>query len=155
VVTPQWPARAIGAITSLFRPLQDIDVYVEDQGSEAFYRELLRRVLPSDVRVERVLPLNGRQNVIAAAMRHDFTNRPALFIVDGDFEWVRGEPAPATAKELRFGQWVAGLSAFLRLFAAWAVLNKVDPDVPTVSIGIGNSNAPRESTACLGQRCPA
>lgn len=93
---PKWPARALGAIVALFRPLQDIDVYVEDEGSEAFYSALIRRIAPEGVRVQRVFPLQGRLKVLDGAKTHDFTSRPALFVVDGDYEWVRGEPPPSS-----------------------------------------------------------
>lgn len=93
-MAPKWPKKAIGAIAALFRTLQDVDVYVEDRGSEGFYTELLKVACAGSVRIARVLPLEGRKNVIDAARSHDFTKRAALFVVDGDFEWVRDEQPP-------------------------------------------------------------
>ena len=88
---PRWPREAIGALARLFRQLQDIDVFVEDKGDEVFYLEVLRRVAPEGVRIESVFPLDGRPSVLAACASHDFSARRALFIVDGDFPFVRGE----------------------------------------------------------------
>jgi hypothetical protein len=93
-VAPKWPSKTVGAIAALFRTLQDVDVYVEDKESEGFYAELLKVACSGTIRIARVLPLEGRKQVIEAAKAHDFSKRPALFLVDGDFEWVRDEPAP-------------------------------------------------------------
>lgn len=89
----KWPERAIGAIRNLFEPLQDIDVYVEDTNDEAFYRALLNAAT-NEITVKRVFALNGRKNVIDAATAYDQKTRPALFIIDGDLPWVKGEPSP-------------------------------------------------------------
>jgi len=91
----KWPTRAKAAIRSLFLPLQDIEVYVEDENDEVFYRALLKRVVEPDIKVARVLSLGNRDAVIAAANQYDYTNKPALFIIDGDLEWVREIPKAA------------------------------------------------------------
>ena len=44
---PRFPQRALRSKAVLYRPLQDIDFYVEDEDSEAFYTELLRRLTAS------------------------------------------------------------------------------------------------------------
>jgi hypothetical protein len=85
----KWPSRAKLAIRRLFEPLQDIDVYVEDEGDEAFYRCLFRFATNDEVRIRRVFALNGRENVLAAALVHDHQSRRALFVVDGDLHWVK------------------------------------------------------------------
>lgn len=90
----RWPKRAGAAIRKLFEPLQDIDVYVEDINDEAFYRTLLNSATNGEVKVARVFALGGRQAVIDAARFHDQKARRALFIIDGDLSWVRGESAP-------------------------------------------------------------
>ena len=90
----KWPDRAKVAIRKLFEPLQSIDVYIEDSNDEAFYRTLLNKVSKGEVTIARVFALGGRQHVIDAAIAHDFSKRRALFLIDGDLEWVRGLPAP-------------------------------------------------------------
>lgn len=88
----KWSGRSVPAIRKLFEPLQDIDVYVEDENDEAFYRSLLNFATDSTVRIARVFSLGNRSAVLQAAASHDQTARPALFIVDGDLSWVKGEP---------------------------------------------------------------
>jgi hypothetical protein len=90
----KWPARAETAIRLLYKPLQVIDVFVEDENDEAFYRALLNSATSNEVKVERVFALNGRDNVITAARNYNQHSRPALFIIDGDLSWVKGEAAP-------------------------------------------------------------
>jgi hypothetical protein len=93
-MNPIWPQKARSALAYLFRPLQDVDIFVEDTGDEVFYTELFRRIAPKNVRIAKVLPLGNRLEVVAKAKQHDFAARRALFLVDGDLEWVRGDAAP-------------------------------------------------------------
>lgn len=90
----KWPERAKAAIKKLFEPLQDIDVYVEDSNDEVFYTTLLKRVSEGRIQIARVFSLQGRESVIKAAMKHDHSIRKALFIIDGDLEWVLGFSPP-------------------------------------------------------------
>lgn len=99
--TLRWPKRAIRALTHLFRPLQDIDVYVEDSGDEVFYNELFSRIKPEKIRFVRVFCVGNRSMVIERAHAYDFSTRPALFIIDGDFEWVRDDPSPDVPGTIR------------------------------------------------------
>jgi hypothetical protein len=93
----KWPRRAKEAIKKLFEPLQDIDVYVEDCNDEVFYSTLLKRVSQGKVKIVRVFALEGRESVIKAAMQYDHSIRKALFIIDGDLDWVSGSPTPNVA----------------------------------------------------------
>ena len=90
----KWPERAKAAIRKLFEPLQDLDVYVEDANDEGFYRCLLNHATDGKVRVARVFALGGRNAVLSAAAAHDQRTRRAVFIVDGDLPWVKGESIP-------------------------------------------------------------
>lgn len=93
----KWPPRALGALVTLFKPLQDVEVFVEDRGDEVFYKELLQRAVGDRVRIARVFSLEGRHNVIKAAARSRSAadSRHALYLVDGDLEWVLGRPVSA------------------------------------------------------------
>lgn len=91
---PKWPQKAKSALAYLFRPLQEIDVYVEDSNDTIFYSELFKRLAPANLRLTRVFPVGNRAAVIARAKSYDFSSRDALFVVDGDLEWVRGDAAP-------------------------------------------------------------
>lgn len=90
----KWPERARAAIRKLFEPLQDIDIYVEDANDEAFYRCLFNCVAHDTAKIARVFALGGREAVISKARTYDHSLRRALFIIDGDLSWVKGEPAP-------------------------------------------------------------
>lgn len=87
----RWPERAAKSLSVFFSPLQDIDVYVEDDDDHVFYGQLLQRFLPPDVRLRRPIGLSGRARVIEASRTHDFSKRPALFLVDGDLPFVLGD----------------------------------------------------------------
>ena len=89
-----WPSAAKAALAYLYRPLQDLDIYVEDAQEGVFYAELFKRIAPRNIRVARVLPAGNRAAVISKAKSHDFAKRRALFVIDGDLEWVRGDQAP-------------------------------------------------------------
>ena len=91
---PIYPERALSSKSVLYRPMQDIDIYVEDEGSEAFYTELFNRLVESEVRIATVAPLRGRDNVIKKAAEYS-ESYPALFLIDGDLYWVAGMTPPA------------------------------------------------------------
>lgn len=91
---PMFPERALPSKAVLYRPLQDIDIFVEDEGSEVFYKRLLGRLAQDIARIATVIPLRGRINVINKCQQYT-EKRPAVFIVDGDLEWVAGKPLPS------------------------------------------------------------
>ena len=97
----QWPQRAIAAVRKLFEPLQDVDVYVEDAGDEVFYSQLLRRITDGDEPVVRVFAKGSRTNVIEAAKNHPPDGRRAVYVIDGDLEWVLNHPAPGVDRVFR------------------------------------------------------
>jgi len=51
----KWPERAKVSLRRLFEPLQDIDVYVEDENDEAFYKALLNKVAGDKFKIARSL----------------------------------------------------------------------------------------------------
>jgi hypothetical protein len=67
---------------------------VEDVNDEAFYRTLLNQISQGKIKIARVFALGGRDKVIQAAIDHDFSKRKALFVIDGDLDWVRGIQPP-------------------------------------------------------------
>lgn len=88
---PEIPQRSLTSQGVFYRPLQEIEVFVEDEGSEVFYEELIYRLLDKKHRVVKVFPLRGRLNVITECQNYN-DKHPALFIIDGDLSWVAGEP---------------------------------------------------------------
>lgn len=57
---PRFPDRALMSRGVLYRPLQDVEIYVEDEDSEVFYSELLTRLVGSEVRLNKVFALRGK-----------------------------------------------------------------------------------------------
>jgi hypothetical protein len=94
---PQLPDRALTSRGVLYRPLQDIEVYVEDEDSEVFYTELLLRLIGTEVQINRVFALRGRERVLEECRKFHGTHR-AIFIIDGDLDWVAGKPIPLIQK---------------------------------------------------------
>ena len=92
--SPQFPERALQSKAVLYRPLQDIDVFVEDESCEVFYAELLNRLVGDTIKIETVIPLRGRKNVVQKAESYS-GSRLALFLIDGDLPWVAGLPLPS------------------------------------------------------------
>jgi hypothetical protein len=77
--------RAVGL---LFKPYNDMTVFVEDSRLLNVHLNLVRRALPSSARLYRVFALGDRGEVIAAALGDaDPTN---CYIVDGDLLFVYG-----------------------------------------------------------------
>lgn len=92
---PTFPERALRSKAVLYRPLQDVDVYVEDEGSEVFYTELLKRLMGEAVRIATVIPLRGRDKVVEVGQNYS-NSRPAIFLIDGDLHWVAGLSLPSS-----------------------------------------------------------
>ncbi|MFJ3523573.1 DUF4435 domain-containing protein [Pseudomonas sp. NPDC090203] len=86
---PSWSASASESIGLLYRELQPVEVYVEDSNSEAFYLELLNRMIEGDKKIRKVIPLHGRSHVLKVCTDYTDTS-PALFLVDGDLDILMG-----------------------------------------------------------------
>lgn len=87
---PVWSNSANQSIGLLYRELQDIEIYVEDQDSEALYTKLLSRAVNNQVKIKKVIPLNGRANVVNCCKSYK-GSYPALFIIDGDLGLLCGQ----------------------------------------------------------------
>ena len=82
-----YSERALGAYARLFRPYNDIEVFVEDRTLEGVYERLVNKALNGRARVTKVVGLGGRTQVIRAAQNDNGSSpKPRLYIVDGDFE---------------------------------------------------------------------
>jgi hypothetical protein len=90
---PRFPDRALMSRGVLYRPLQDIEVYVEDEDSEVFYTDLLTRLVSAEVRIKKVFALRGKERVLEECRRFKGIDN-AIFIIDGDLDWVAGKPSP-------------------------------------------------------------
>lgn len=72
----------------LYRQFNDIDVYVEDTGKERLYYQLFKLLLPG-IKLAKIFPLNGKENVVADAQANN-TNKRKVYLVDLDFDEILG-----------------------------------------------------------------
>ena len=86
---PSWSASASESIGLLYRELQPIEVYVEDSNSEAFYFELLNRMIVGGDSIKKIIPLHGRSHVLKVCEEYSEPN-PAIFLIDGDLDLFFG-----------------------------------------------------------------
>ncbi len=90
-----YSKRAIPGLAYLFRPYNDIDVYVEDTTCRNMFELLLERMLDGQAKVTRIFQLGGRNEVIKSCKYNQSgTGRRRLYIIDGDFDAVLGEEPP-------------------------------------------------------------
>ncbi|MGY4293090.1 hypothetical protein ACVWXN_001185 [Bradyrhizobium sp. i1.4.4] len=88
----QFSTRSMGAYAAIWRPYNDIDIFVEDSSLRGLYERMFQRMLKGIARVSAVIPLQNRAAVTAEAerLKNDQTRR-RFFLVDGDFEWSVGK----------------------------------------------------------------
>lgn len=84
---PSYKSNYKSSVGVLYRPLQDIEIYVEDHDSEVFYNELFSRLLSKTVRIKKIIPLGCRTEIIKAVKTYDYSY-PRIFISDADLYWV-------------------------------------------------------------------
>lgn len=87
---PTWSDIQLKAIDIFVSATQDINLYVEDIDSEIFYETLVERLLDRDIKINKIIPLNGRDNVINYCKEYT-DSTPALFIIDSDLYLSRKE----------------------------------------------------------------
>lgn len=93
---PTYSQKAYRALAYLFRPYNDIDVYVEDTLSRNMYEILFQRMLGGRAKVERIFQLKGKRTVVEACINDQAdARRRRLYIVDGDYDVFTGEAPPA------------------------------------------------------------
>ncbi|QJI19935.1 MULTISPECIES: DUF4435 domain-containing protein [unclassified Pseudomonas] len=83
------------AASVFYENFNDFDVYIEDTapGYGKIFAAMFSRAMSSQVTLDRVFPLGQRGDVIAAARARKVaaTERPAVYIVDGDLYILAGE----------------------------------------------------------------
>lgn len=90
-----YSKRAISALIYLFRPYNDLDVFVEDEASRNLYEVLINRILAPRAAVNRVFQLGPRSSVIEACEAdQDPRDRKRIYIIDGDFDILDEVPRP-------------------------------------------------------------
>lgn len=86
---PRFPERSKSSQAVLLRPLQDLDIFVEDNKSKEFYNVLMGRALEGATRFFSVIPL-GNRGAVEAKAKADNGSRASIYLVDGDLDWVAG-----------------------------------------------------------------
>lgn len=87
----KYSSKAAQALAYLKRPINDIDIFVEDTGNHNMWLNLIRKFLPNGVKLSSVNLLGGRNNVVDACKLDQIDNgRKKLYIIDGDFDFLHG-----------------------------------------------------------------
>lgn len=90
-----YPARAAKALGYLKRRYNHIEIFVEDTSNHNMWIRLLQKLLPEDVQLSSVNMLGGRNQVInACRLDQSDDGRKKLYIIDGDFDFLLGQPKP-------------------------------------------------------------
>ncbi|WP_410052541.1 DUF4435 domain-containing protein [Bradyrhizobium sp. SZCCHNRI1003] len=88
---PRFSAKSMTAYAALWRPYNDVDIYVEDTNLIGFYERLFQTMLGARTTVKAIIPLANKAAVLAEARRlATDTSRKRFFLIDGDFEWSTG-----------------------------------------------------------------
>jgi|ERR1041384_4304268 hypothetical protein len=91
----KYSARAIKALAFLFRPYNDIDIYVEDTKSRNMYEVLIERILDGKANVKRIFQLGGKTEVLrACTLDQTDRTRRRLYIIDGDYDLINAIEPP-------------------------------------------------------------
>lgn len=86
------PARSqsgLAALDVFYNDFNDVNFYVEDDGQENLYYEVLRKLF-KDVAIARIFPLGGKSQVFAHAVSksNDVISPFRVYIVDRDFDYL-------------------------------------------------------------------
>ena len=90
---PTRSVEARSAISVLFQEINEIDIYTEDtaKGYEKLFTNLFSRVFEGKYKVGKVFPLGGRGPVIEQYNNESNSERPYLYVVDGDLNLLAGD----------------------------------------------------------------
>jgi hypothetical protein len=85
------------AKAKFFEGFNDVDIFVEDTAEESkkIYCELLSRALNNQLGIAQVFPLGPKDSVIKrCAADQGERARPAVYIIDGDYDFLSGVSIP-------------------------------------------------------------
>ncbi|KGE16077.1 DUF4435 domain-containing protein [Sphingobacterium deserti] len=71
-----------------FIQFNDVSFYIEDSDQENFYHRILCNLFP-DIRIEKIFPLNGKDNVIDECEKN-IGDKTKVYLVDKDFDDLFG-----------------------------------------------------------------
>lgn len=88
----RFSSQSMRAYAALWKPYNDIDIYVEDSSLRGLYERMFNRMLAGTAKISSIVPLANRDAVIAEALRlKDDNTRKRFFLIDGDFYWSVGK----------------------------------------------------------------
>src|SRR6185437_17024386 len=73
----------------LYQQFNDLDIYVEDENQENLYHSCLSKLL-STIRIEKIFPLRGKDNVIFES-KLNIGNKRKIYIIVKDFDDILGK----------------------------------------------------------------
>lgn len=76
----------------LYRPYNDIDVFIEDETCKNMWITLINKVLEGIAKIVTVFPLGGKNTVIDACEKDKDYTHPKIYIIDGDFDFIFKKP---------------------------------------------------------------
>ena len=84
-----YPDNILPTLSLFFQHKNDIDIFIEDENDEEFYKVLLSRLKGKKTKINKVISLKGKQKVIDAC-RNDQTDRKRkrIYLVDGDLDLI-------------------------------------------------------------------
>ena len=130
----QYSERAKIAYARLYRPYNDIDIFVEDETCHNMYKILINRMLGALGRVERVIGMGSRQAVEAACLKdEEAPSRAKLYVVDGDMDIFRGKRRKRMARLYRLREYCIE-NVLLDEMAIYEVLRETMVDADSESI---------------------
>lgn len=90
---PERSDVAKSARSVFFEDVNDIDIYIEDTatGYSKLFSIIFSRLFEGKYRVKKVFPIGDRNSVIRQHSNHSRSDRPSIYIVDGDLFILAGD----------------------------------------------------------------
>lgn len=79
---------AIKGYSYLYRPYNDIEVFIEDDTCKNMWIIVINKVLEGIAKIVTVFPLGGRNSVIDACKKDEDYSHPKIYVIDGDFDFI-------------------------------------------------------------------
>ena len=87
----RYSQKAIPALVRLYQRFNDITIFVEDATYTNMYRSYFGIMLDGKANIRKVLPLEGKNNVIEACKSGRYSKyEPAIYLIDGDIDLLMG-----------------------------------------------------------------
>lgn len=90
---PERSDVAKSARSVFFEDVNDVDIYIEDTaaGYSKLFSIIFSRVFEGKYRVKKVFPIGDRNSVIRQHGNHSRSERPSIYIIDGDLFILAGD----------------------------------------------------------------